>query len=201
VTRWYLRPGRGLAPDPPVDSEPDRYIYDPAHPTPSVGGAVLGRHAGPRDNRALEARSDVLTYTSLPLEGELEPLGPVSVELYLESSLAHTDLFARLCVVQPDGRSVNVSDGIVRIGQERATTLPTDRIRRVALDLWPTALRYQRGQRIRLQVSSGAHPRFSRNTGTGEPLATAATLRPAHLAVYHDPAHPSALRLPVRSPA
>ena len=194
-SQWYLQPAGGLAPEPPPDSRPDRYDYDPANPTPSVGGTVFGRHAGPKDNRKLESRSDVLTFTSAPLDRELEVIGPVAAELYIRSSLQHTDFFARLCDVEPSGRSVNVCDGLVRLWPMRFAPGADGSIR-IRIDLWPTAYAFRKGHHLRLQVSSGAHPRFSRNLGSGESLATAATFKTAHQDVFHDPTHPSALQLP-----
>ncbi len=194
--RWHLQPGRGLSPATPGASEPDRYRYDPANPTPSVGGTLLTIEAGPRDNRQLESRPDVLTYTSAPLDEALEVIGPVRVELFVRSSLPHTDFFARLCDVDASGRSINLCDGLLRLVPGKPAPEP-DGTLRVAIDLWPTAHRFLAGHRLRLQVSSGAHPRFARNTGSGEPLATAKTLVPADQSVFHDPAHPSALLLPV----
>jgi putative CocE/NonD family hydrolase len=194
--RWHLRPAGGLAPDPPPDSEPDRYRYDPADPTPNVGGASMGRDAGPRDNRAPESRPDVLVYTSASLDRDLEVIGAVSAEIWLRSNLEHTDLFARLCDVEPSGTSTNVCDGLLRLTPGRPAPNPDGCIR-VCLDLWPTAYRFRRGHRLRLQVSSGAFPRWARNLGSGEPLATGTTLKAADQAVYHDPAHPSAILLPI----
>ena len=149
-----------------AESAPDRYDYDPADPTPAVGGAVIGRHAGARDNRRLESRPDVLVYTSAQLERDLELIGPVAAELHVRSSLAHTDFFTRLCDVAPNGRSTNVCDGLVRLAPGR---LPqrTDGTTCVRIELSPTACCFRRGNRLRLQVSSGAHPRFSRNPGSG----------------------------------
>jgi len=183
--------------DVPPESGPDRYRYDPADPTPAVGGISLSANAGPKDNRALEARADVLSYTSAPLAEAVEVIGSVSAELFIQSSLAHTDFFARLCDVDPAGKSINVCDGLQRLrpGQPAAEA---DGLRRVSLTLWPTAYRFQPGHRLRVQVSSGAHPRFARNLGSGEPLATGTTLQAAEQAVYHDPSHPSAILLPVK---
>jgi putative CocE/NonD family hydrolase len=188
--RWHLHPGGALAPDAPAEGEPGRYVYDPADPTPAVGGTSV-MHCGPTDNRELEQRPDVLRYTSAPAQAPLVITGPVSVELFAGSSRPHTDFFARLCDVAPDGTSVNITDGIRRL--DDATEQP----RLVTIDLWPTAHQFLAGHRIRLQVSSGAHPRYARNPGSDEPLATAVTLHIARQAVYHDPARPSALLLPV----
>ena len=190
VQRWHLHPGGALAPGAPAESDPDRYVYDPADPTPAVGGTST-LSFGPRDNRALEQRPDVLTYTSAPLDGPLVITGPVTAELFAGASRPHTDFFARLCDVDPEGKSVNITDGIRRLAG--ATEQPGP----VTIDLWPTAHQFRPGHRIRLQVSSGAHPRYARNPGCGEPLATAVTLHTARQAVYHDPARPSAVLLPV----
>ncbi len=190
-TRYQLQPAAALATEPPAESAPDRYVYDPASPTPAVGGAVIGRHAGPRDNRGLEARPDVLVYTSAPLDRDLELIGPVAAELHVRSSLPHTDFFVRLCAVAPAGRSTNLCDGLVRLTPGHPAS-GEDGTRLVRIELSPTAIRLPRGHRLRVLVTSGAHPRFARNPGTGEPLATATALVPAQQEVFHDPGHPSA---------
>lgn len=195
--RWHLQQGRGLASHMPGASEPDHYRYDPADPTPAVGGVSLSTNTGPKDNRKLEARSDVLTYTSAPLEQDVEVIGPVSAELFVQSSLEHTDFFARLCDVDPAGKSVNVCDGLLRL-RPGNPPVEANGSRRVCIDLWTTAYRFRQGHRIRAQVSSASHPRFARNTGSGEPLATATTLKVAEQTIYHDPARPSAILLPVK---
>ncbi len=187
--RWLLQPGGVLARRPAPDSEPDRYRYDPADPTPQVGGSSLSRNSGRRDNSRLESRADVLTYTSPPLTEDLEVIGQVVADLHVESSREHTDFFARLCDVDPRGRSWNVSDGLLRLG-------PGDD-RHIRIELWPTAHCFRPGHRVRLQVSSGAHPRYARNLGGGEPQATGTAMRRSEQAVHHDPRRPSALVLPV----
>lgn len=196
--RWHLQPGGALATEAPPASEPDLYRYDPANPTPAVGGNSLGAqaHMGPKDNRTLEARSDVLVYTSALLEQDLEIIGPVAADLYVRSSLEHTDFFARLCVVEASGKSINLCDGILRLTLGSVTPEPDGSLH-LSITLWPTACRLLKGQCIRVQVSSGAHPRFVRNLGTGEPLATGNKLCVANQTVYHDPEHPSAILLPV----
>jgi len=194
--RLYLHDGGALGDGPPAAAGVDHYRYDPADPTPSVGGTSLGATAGRKDNRALEARADVLTYTTAPLASAVEAVGPVRAELFVASSLAHTDFFARLCDVDPSGKSTNLCDGIVRLRPGRVAAQPDGTIA-LAIDCWATAHRFRPGHRIRLQVSSGAHPRFARNTGSGEPLATAARLVAAEQRVHRGPDHPSALVLPV----
>jgi len=124
-----------------------------------------------------------------------------SVDLHVASSTPWTDFFARLCEVSPAGVSLNICDGLVRLTRPSPPrdddAGPADDVRRAAFELWPVAHRFASGSRLRLQVSSGAHPRFARNLGGGEPLATATTMVRASQRVYHDPSHPSALLLPV----
>lgn len=193
--RLHLHPGGHLADFEPADSDPDRYHYDPRDPTPDVGGTA-DPEFGSRDNRQFETRPDVLVYTSDTLAADVEVMGGATAELYVASTLEHTDFVARLCDVAPNGRSTNVCDGMVRLGPE---TLAAEGPVRIAVELWPTAYRWKKGHRLRLQVASAAHPRFARNTGSGEPLASATTLVAATQSVFHDPARPSAVVLPVRS--
>jgi putative CocE/NonD family hydrolase len=193
--RWHLHAGGVLARTAPAPSEPDRYRYNPSNPTPGVGGPLLTNQAGPRDNRSVEARPDVCTYTSAPLAADLEIIGPVPVELFARSSREHTDFFVRLCDVHPSGKSINITDQLVRVVPGQPAREPDGGLS-LCFELWPTAHRFRRGHSLRVQVSSGAHPRLARNTGTGEPLSTATQLVAADQAIYHDPPHPSALLLP-----
>lgn len=196
TTPYYLGAGRSLSPErPPLDSPPDHYRYDPADPTPNVGGPLLSTHAGPKDNRELEARADVLTFTTAPLVQPLEVIGPVKLVLYVRSSREYTDFFGRLCDVYPDGRSINLCDGLFRVEPGRGE-FQSDGCLRLEIDMAATAYRFQPGHRIRLQVSSGAHPRFARNLGTGEPDLAGTQMVAAEQTIYHDSLRPSALLLP-----
>ena len=191
--RFYLQADGALATRLPGESEPDPYRYDPSDPTPAAGGVVMRLRGGGRvDNAALEARADVLTYTTDILEHDVEVIGEVSADIWFRSTLSAADVFVRLCDVDPRGRSYNVCDGLVSLTN-------ADEICGATVRLWPTAHRFKRGHRIRVQVSSGAFPGYARNTGTGEPHATATTLLAADQAVYHDPARPSAVILPTRT--
>jgi hypothetical protein len=195
--RYYLGSGRSLQPLPTFEANAvSTYRYDPLNPTPIVGGTQFNPRAGAKDNRRLEARADVLTFTTPVLDRDVEVIGPVRLELFVKSSLEHTDFFGRLCDVHPDGRSINICDGLFRIQPGRGECQP-DGSRRIVVDMWATAHCFRSGHRIRLQVSSGAHPRWARNLGTGEPFATATNTRCADQTVYHDREHPSALVLPV----
>jgi putative CocE/NonD family hydrolase len=192
--RFHLQANRALSGDSPGESQPDAYRYDPADPTPALGGVrmAIGVKTGRVDNAALEARPDVLTYTTAPLDQDVEVIGQVRAEIWFRSSLRFADVFVRLCDVDERDRSYNVSDGLTSLSG-------ADQISCANVRLWPTAYRFRRGHRIRVQVSSGAFPRYNRNPGTGEPRATAATLHAADQKVLHDPDHPSAIILPVRS--
>ncbi len=195
---WYLQPAKKLSPEKPPVCGPDLYVFDPADPTPSVGGAMMAE-AGPKDNRKLEARPDVLTFTSDTLDQDTEVIGPVSAEMYVRSNLPCADFFVRLCDVYPAGKSMNICDGIRRIRPGQPVADPDGCIKLI-IELWPTAYMFKRGHRIRLQLSSGAFPHFARNSGSEEPLTTGITLLKAEQQIYHDPMHPSSIILPVKIP-
>jgi putative CocE/NonD family hydrolase len=196
--RWHLHAGGQLDPADPTHSDPDTYTYDPADPTPIVGGTLMRRSGGRRDQTRTEQRPDVLLFTSEVLTTDLEVIGEITAEIHVSSDLEHFDVFLRLCDVDAKGRSTNVCDGIERVCPKRWPR-PPGGIQAVRIALWPTAQRFRAGHRIRIQVSSGAHPRFGRNLGTGEPIATATTMRVAHQTIHHDPQHPSAIVLPVKT--
>ncbi|MEV0640977.1 CocE/NonD family hydrolase [Streptomyces sp. NPDC050619] len=192
--RFHLHAAGRLALDPPPDSAPDSYRYDPADPTPAVGGVRMlpGIKAGRVDNTALEARSDVLTYTSDTLIDDIEMIGDVSADIWFRSSLPHADVFVRVCDVDPAGRSTNICDGLTGVTE-------ADELSRVTVALSPTAYLFRTGHRIRVQISSGAFPQYNRNPGTGETRHTATQLKPATQTIVHDPDHPSTISLPTRT--
>ena len=183
---WYLHEGGALSTEPPApDSPPDEYLHDPHDPVPTYGGAGLlppEHPAGPWDQRHIEARKDVLVFTSAPLESALEVIGRVRLHLAADSTADSTDWVARLCDVDADGVSRNITDGILR------TSLAGES----SVDLWSTAHVFLRGHRIRLQIASSCFPRWDRNFG-----ATAGTNVVARQRVHHDAARPSRLVLPV----
>ena len=192
---WRLAADGTLSTGRPADPGVSSFRYDPADPTPSVGGQLLSTKAGPRDNTALEARPDVLVFTSPPLPADLDVIGPVSVRLRVWASGPHFDVFARLCDVDPRGRSRNVCDGLIR-----HLPAPDEAVAYclVRVPMSATAYRFAAGHRLRLQVSGGAHPRFARNTGTGEPPATATRLHAVDLEIVHDDPQ-AGLTLPIFS--
>ncbi|MFE9320721.1 CocE/NonD family hydrolase [Nocardia sp. NPDC052278] len=192
--RWHLHPHAALDRDPAVPSAPDTYRYDPADPTPSLGmSKLVAQQAGPRDNRELESRADVLTFTSAPMTQNYEVIGDVTAEIWLRSSRPSTDLFVRICDVDPRGRSINVCDGISVVETPEPNTQEPAK---VVGPVWPTAHCFRRGHRIRVQISSGAHPVYARNVGSIGERLTGTSLHVADQEIFHDPEHPSVILLP-----
>ncbi|MEV6303980.1 CocE/NonD family hydrolase [Actinoplanes sp. NPDC051861] len=158
------------------------FRYDPRDPTPSIGGALQSPTQGTHDNAKLEARADVILFSTEPLTDAVEVIGAVHAEFDATTTAASGDLFARLCDVDPTGRSINVCDGLARISGGRTV-----------VRMGSTAHRFRPGHRIRLLVAGGAHPRYLRNYGTGEPPGPATRLVPTETTVQHT----SVLVLPV----
>ena len=194
-TEYYLHVGGDLSPDmPEIEHSVTEYTYDPMDPTPIVGGTQFSIKAGAQDNFELEARPDVLIFTCRRCREHQEIIGFITLVLYVKSSCDYTDFYGRLCDVHPDGRSFNICEGLFRVTPEKGEILP-DGSRRIEFSLWATAYHFKPGHALRLQVSSGAHPRWNRNLGTGDPLGTEWEV--ADQTIYHDANHPSMLILPV----
>ena len=151
--------------------------------------------AGPTDNRPLEARDDVLTFTTQALSVNYDVIGHPSVTLFVKTSAVSADFFGRLCDVHPDGKSLNISDAIYRIKPER-DNLNSNGGYHLKFELSPTAHRFKAGHRIRLQISSGAFPRYQRNLGLNKNFMFAEKMVPSDQTICHDAVHPSALHLP-----
>ena len=209
---WYLHSGgnanstRGNGSlsitAPAGDQVPDRYFFDPLRPVPSEGGPTLHSAIGlpgPRDQSRVEARDDVLCYTSEPLDSPVVVAGPVKVVLWTVTDAPDTDFTAKLVDVQPDGTPVSVCDGIIRARFRDSLSepgpVPEGEPVRYEVDLASTAIAFGPGHRIRLEVSSSNFPRFDANPNTGGPLATETEIWPALQYVLHDEDHPSALEL------
>jgi putative CocE/NonD family hydrolase len=187
-------------------SEPfDTYVYNPANPAPTVGGPLCcdAEHMqpGPRDQRSVENRDDVLIYSTGPLARDLEVTGPVTATLFVKSSAVDTDFTAKLVDVAPDGFAQNLTEGILRMhylaSPEHAALINPGQLYEISVDLWATSNVFLRGHSLRLEISSSNFPRFDRNLNTGEDIKFARTSVAAANAVLHDAQHPSALVLPV----
>ena len=186
-----------LSPDPPSDEEvADSFVYNPENPVPTSGGAMLGSAAGMRAQNDIEARADVLVYSTEPLANDLEVTGPLTATLRVQTTAANTDFTAKLVDVCPSGKAYNVSDGILRraypLSSEQGTA-PQE----ITVELWPTSMLFRRGHRIRVEISSSNFPRYDRNTNSGRDLATDTLPIAATQRVRHTQTYPSYLVLPV----
>ena len=194
-----------LADGPARKTAADRFVFDPYAPVPTRGGAVCCNPKifpwGPIDQRGVESRKDVLVYSTKPLKHDVEAIGPVQAVLYVASSARDTDFTAKLVDVFPDGTARNLTDGILRLRYRNSLEKPElakpGEIYRVTVDAGVTSNVFQRGHRIRIEISSSNFPRFDRNANTGGPVELAARLVKANQTIYHDPAHPSCLVLKV----
>lgn len=179
----------------------DEYLYDPRHPVPSNGGCSICLPGGAFDQSEIEDRSDVLVFTGPELSADLDVVGNVRVRLFAASSALDTDFTAKLIDLYPDGRAMNLCDGIVRARFRRSRSTPElltpGAVVEYDIDCWDIANTFRAGHRIRLEVSSSNFPRFDRNPNTGHPLGEDSELRPARQTICHDADHPSCLILPV----
>ena len=184
---------------------PDRFVYNPADPVPTMGGNLCCGDfllRGAVDQSDIELRDDVLVYTSEPLAEDLAVIGPVTVRLWASSTARDTDFTAKLVDVHIDGIAHNVLDRIVRAryrnGSKSAPSLITPgETYEYTIPLGDTATVFRRGHRIRLEVSSSNFPHFDRNLNTGHPLGQDAAMVTATQTIFHDAAHPSYVELPV----
>jgi len=179
-TTWYPCDDGLLGTTAPTGGQ-STFRYDPHDPTPSVGGRRLAADAGVRNNAELEARRDVLSFTTAELSTDLEFEGFPVVDLSLSVDNPHADVFVRLCDVDPKGRSHNISDAFARLDPRP----DAGEVQHLTLRLSPCAHRLLKGHRLRLLLSGGAHPQYARNLGTAEPVATGTRLKPACHTIHH----------------
>jgi putative CocE/NonD family hydrolase len=185
----------------PRDEPPDHFTYDPGDPVPTRGGNTLILAMGVQDQRPVEARADVLVFTSAVMTAPLEVTGPVVVTLHAASSAPDTDFTAKLVDVRPDGYAQNLADGIARARYRSSRTVPAPltpgEVSRFTIDLWATSHVFLPGHRVRVEISSSNFPRFDRNLNTGEDPARGTRWQPARQTVFHDARYPSHITLPV----
>ena len=229
-TPYYLYANGTLSSEPPRSSDahtsptqPSRFSFDPRDPVPTIGGGISagdpimrpgafdqrGRSSffGCRDNLPLNARSDVLTFQTEPLENDVEVTGPITVKIYASSSARDTDFTAKLIDVcplnddYPDGLAINLTDSIIRAryrsGWDKPELLEPGEVYEFNFQLYPTSNVFRKGHRIRLDISSSNFPRFDVNPNTGGGLGLERRFEVAHQAIYHDSEHPSQVVLPV----
>ncbi len=222
-TPWFLHSGgraNTLAGDGRLDAQPprsdepaDRYSYDPEDPVPTIGGVnsvltmMQGAQTpilpGPRDQRPLERRDDVLVYTSAELEQDLEVTGPLELVLYAASSAKDTDFIVRLSDVYPNGKAIFLTEGMLRARYRNSNEgdstelLEPNEVAEYRIRCYPLANVFKAGHRLRLDVTSSSFPRFSRNLNTGEDVGTGTRMEVARQTVLHTAAYPSHVLLPV----
>ena len=188
-----------------TEAPTDNYRYDPTDPVPSLGGHSCCTPdvapIGPYDQSAIEERQDVLVYSTSPLTESVEVTGPLTAKLCASSSATDTDFTAKLVDVYPDGRAINLSNGIIRARYRNSladtTLIKPGKIYCYNIDLWATSNLFKEGHRIRLEISSSNFPHYDRNPNTGNTFGMDAELQVADQTIYHDSAHPSSITLPV----
>jgi uncharacterized protein len=184
--------------EPQIPAEPDSYLYDPDDPAPTKGGSIVSYvyPPGSVDVSDVQQRADVLSYTTDPLEQDLDVAGPLRMVLYASSSAVDTDFVARLTDVFPDGRAIQLQTGALRTRyrepQGEPRFLEPGRVYRLEIEMWPTANRFKAGHRLRVDISSADFPKFDRNTNRGGTPGEPVTARQT---IYHDPEHPSHLEV------
>lgn len=209
-TEYYLHSMRGantrfgdgsLNKETPVNELPDTFIYDPGNPVPTNGGCVLTLPSGVFDQSKIEERSDILVFSTDLLAENVEVAGNVRLTLFASSNTPDTDFTVKLIDVYPDGRALNICDGIIRARYRKSMTksefLKGNQIYEYDIDCWETANCFRMGHQIRIEVSSSNFPRFDRNPNTGHKVGIDDELRIAKQTIYHDKKHPSRLILPV----
>jgi putative CocE/NonD family hydrolase len=189
----------------PADESPDRFLYDPLDPVPTVGGAMCCdatfNPAGPYDQASVERRKDVLVYSTPPLNRPVEVTGRVVMKLFAATSAADTDFTAKLVDVWTCGYAQLLTQGIIRAryreGTKRAKLIRPGGVYEYTVDLWSTSNLFRKGHRIRVEVSSSNFPHFERNMNTARQPAKESNPVVAEQHVYHDADRPSRLILPV----
>jgi putative CocE/NonD family hydrolase len=224
---YYLHADGALRTEPPGESEPTTYTFDPRDPVPTVGGAVedpLGGESGIinggafdqrgrrdlilcGDTLPLAARPDVLAFRTEPLAEAVEVTGPITVRLWVSSSAVDTDFTAKLIDEHPpngdypEGFAMNLTDSIVRMryreNRTKGELIEPSEIYEIEIEPQPTSNLFAAGHRIRLDISSSSAPQFDVNPNTGGPLGVSLGGVVARNTVYHDGAHPSQVVLPI----
>lgn len=199
---FYFHPdGKLVRDEQPTGTDSRTYEYDPKNPVPNVGGQELGVPLGPMDQRRVENRPDVLLFTSEVLKEPVEVTGRLRAKLFVSSDCPDTDFTVKLCDVYPDGRSMLVTDGIIRARYrtsfEKESFLKPDEVYELDVDLWSTSLVFNKGHAIRVAVSSSNSPRFEANPNTGTAFRADKETRVAKNTVHLAKERASRIVLPV----
>jgi predicted acyl esterase len=202
ATQFYFHPDGALLKEKPPEGNGARtYSYDPKDPVPNIGGQELGVPLGPMDQRRVEKRPDVLLFSTEELKEPVEVTGRITARLFVSSDCPDTDFTVKLCDVYPDGRSMLVTDGILRARYhksfEEESFLEPGRVSELTVDLWSTSLVFNKGHRIRVAVSSSNSPRFEANPNTGRPFRADKETRVAKNMLHVSLKYPSCIVLPL----
>jgi predicted acyl esterase len=197
---WYLQADGSVQTTVPAGSQQFTYAYNPANPVPTLGGGNLLIAAGPYDQRPVENRSDVLTFTSPVLLQPYEATGAITARLFVSSDCPDTDFTVKLTDVYPDGRSMLITDGILRMrnrnGADHWELMNPGTVYQVDVDLWSTSYIWNTGHQIRIDISSSNYPRCLNNPNTADGIYQNTTYSVAQNSVYVDSVHASCLILP-----
>lgn len=200
-TNYYLRAGKLLSEATPVNEPAALFTFDPHNPVPTLGGAQPYLDSGPKDQRKIEERPDVLTFSTAPLANPLEVTGRVRAKIFVSSDAPDTDLFVKLCDMYPDGRCFNICEGQLRArfryGFLEEEMMKPGEVYPLDIDLNSTSIIFNKGHRIQILVTSSSSPGFDVNPNTGEAFRANSRAQVAHNSLYLDAAHPSAIILPV----
>jgi len=199
-TEWYFHEGNVLSTDAPGVYNPIMYTYDPTSPVPTVGGQNLNIPAGAYDQTSVESRDDVILFTSPEFTEPYETTGPIKARLFVSSDCPDTDFTVKLCDVYPDGRSILITDGILRMrnrnGFDHWDFMEPGEIYEIEVDMWSTSYVWNTGHKIRVAVSSSNYPRFKASPNTDDSMAANTTYNVAENTLYFDTDHPSCVILP-----
>ena len=199
--------GRLTTERPGSEGRVDSFTYDPMNPVPSHGGNVCctgnAVQAGAWDQQAMEARHDILVYSTEPLEEGVEVSGPIEITLYVSSDARDTDFTVKLVDVYPDGRAYNLDETLQRVryreGYDRQVFMEEGQVYELDVSPLTTSNYFAPGHRIRIEVSSSNFPRFARNMNTGGNNYDETEGVVAHNSIHHSAEYPSHIRLPVVS--
>ena len=195
-----------LNPDaPPTTDVPDTFRYDPAVPVPSYGGNVCctgnAIRAGSFDQREMEEREDILVYSTEPLTEGVEVSGFIEATLYVSSDAKDTDFTIKLIDVYPDGRAYNLDETIQRAryreGYDKEVFMEDGQVYKLEMSPMSTSNYFDKGHRIRIEVSSSNFPRFTRNLNTGGNNFDESEGVVAINQIHHSAEYPSQIRLPI----
>lgn len=187
-----------------LDSESNtlQYIYDPADPTPTIGGRNLYLPCGPKDQQYLDERSDGISFTSEPLQEDLEATGRLYAKLFVSCDVPDTDVSVRVCDYYPDGRAILVCEGLQRLKTATAcspgtASLCKDNPRYVEVDLLSTSIVFAKGHRIRIYVNSANYPRYEKNFNVADKHKYIGRPPKAEVAIHMGRDNPSHIVLPI----